>query len=81
MFKSQSRGNDQISVKYQVPWSQNHILAGTSKNRDSYDNFFIFNGSSGFSNIIRKETNVKNGILDYMIKLTVDAQDYGWIPC
>ena len=45
MFKSQSRGNDQISVKYQVPWPQNHILASTSKNRVSYDNFSIFNGS------------------------------------
>ena len=33
MYKSQRGGKDQVMVKHQVPWPQNYVLAGTSKNR------------------------------------------------
>ena len=61
-FKSQRANNDNITVKQQIPWPQNHVLAGTSKARITYE----------------KSTKVKNAMLDYMSDLMEDAQDFGW---
>ena len=58
-FKAQRGGNEQTQVKYQVPCPQNHILAGTSKNRVSYDSLSIFQLISGFCSIIKEENSVK----------------------
>ena len=54
-FKSQRGGQEQIFVKPQVPWPQNYILSGTSKNRVSYDSLSIFLWVCGLCNIIREE--------------------------
>ena len=80
MFRSQRGGQDHITVKHKIPWPQNHILAGTSKSRVTYDSLSTFQWVSGFCAIIRDESNVatKNAMLDYMSDLMEDAQDFGW---
>ena len=80
MFRSQRGGQDQIAVKHKIPWPQNHILAGTSKNRVTYDSLSTFQWVSGFCTIIKDESNVatKKAMLEYMSELMEDAQDFGW---
>ena len=67
-------------VKNQVPWPQNHLLAGTSKNRVTYDSLSTFQWMSGFCSIIREvsDVKVKNDMLDYVTDLMEDAQDFSW---
>ena len=79
-FRSQGGGHDQVTVKHKVPWPQNHILAGTSKSRVTYDSLSTFQWVSGFCAIIRDESNVdtKNSMLEYLSELMEDAQDFGW---
>ena len=80
MFKSQRGGHEQVTVKHKVPWPQNHILAGTSKSRVTYDSLSTFQWVSGFCSIIKDENNMstKNAMLEYMSELMEDAQDFGW---
>ena len=80
MYKSQRGGKDQVMVKHQVPWPQNYVLAGTSKNRVTYDSLSTFQWMSGFCSIIREEPDVKvkNAMLDYVTDLMEDAQDFSW---
>ena len=80
MYKSQCGGKDQVMVKNQVPWPQNHVLADTSKNRVTYDNLSAFQWMSGFCSIIQEESDVKvkNAMLDYATDLMEDTQDFGW---
>ena len=79
-FRSQRGNNDEVIVKQQIPWPQNHVLAGMSKGRITYDSLSIFQWMAGFSSIIREEksTKVKNSMLDYMSDLMEDTQDFGW---
>ena len=68
IYKSQGDGKYQVMVKNQVPWSQNHVLAGTFKNRVTYDSLSTFQWMSGFCSIIREESDVKvkNAMLGYV---------------
>ena len=79
-FKSQRGGKDQVIVKQQVPWPQNYVLAGTAKNRTTYDSLSIFQWISGMCAIIREEKQVKirNSMLEYVSDIMEDAQDFGW---
>ena len=79
-FKSQRVNNDSITVKQQIPWPQNYVLAGTSKARVTYDSLSTFQWMAGFCAIIREEksTKVKNAMLEYMSDVMEDAQDFGW---
>ena len=67
-FRSQRGGHDHLTVKHKVPWPQNHILAGASKSRVTYDSLTTFQWVSGFCAIIRDESNVatKNSMLEYL---------------
>ena len=80
MYKYHRGGKDQVMVKNQVPWPQNHVLAGTSKARITYDSLSTFQWMSGFCTIIPEESDVKikNAMLDYVTGLIEDAQDFGW---
>ena len=79
-LKSQRGNNDQVSVKHKVPWPQNHVLAGTSKTRVTYDSLCTFQWMAGFCTINREETNIqlKNAMLEYITDTMEDAQDFGW---
>ena len=78
-YKSQRGGTDTVWVKTQVPWPQNKILTGTGKNRVSYDSLSVFHWVSGFSAIVRDESDMstKTQMLDYLCELMDDAQDFG----
>ena len=52
--KSQRGGSETVYVAKQVPWPQNKILAGSLKNRVSYDSLSVYQWVSGFSTIIRE---------------------------
>ena len=79
-FRSQRGGHDQLTVKHKIPWPQNHILAGASKSRVTYDSLSTFQWVSGFCAIIKdkSDVNTKNSMLEYLSELMEDAQDFGW---
>ena len=79
-FKSQRGTKDTVSCKKEVPWPHNYILSGTNKNCTSYDNLLMSQWVSGFSNIIRKETNIetKNSMLEYLSDLMDYSYEFGW---
>ena len=78
-FKSQRGGSETLFVAKQVPWPQNKVLEGSSKNRVSYDNLSIYQWISGFSTIAREEGNfeVKNQMLDYLSDIMDDILSHG----
>ena len=79
-FKSQ-RGDtkDTVWCEKEVPWPHNYIIAGTNKNRTSYDSLSMSQWVSGFSTIIHEETNIetKNSMLEYLSDLMDDSHDFG----
>ena len=79
-FKSQRGGSETIWVKKEVPWPQNHVLGGSSKNRMNYDNLTMSQWVSGFVTIIRDESDlsVKNKMLEYLADIMEDSHDFGW---
>ena len=80
-FRSQHSGsNETVWCKWEVPWPQNFILSGSSKTRVSYDNLSMSQWVSGFSNIIREESDLvtKNCMLEYLADLMDDSHDFGW---
>ena len=79
-FRSQRGGHEHLTVKHKIPWPQNHILAGASKSRVTYDSLSTFQWVSGFCAIIKDESdvNTKNSMLEYLSELMEDAQDFGW---
>ena len=80
-FRSQRGGpKDNYWCKKEVPWPQNFILSGTTKSRTTYDSLTMSQWVSGFSHIIREETDpqTKNFMLDYLSDIMDDSQDFGW---
>ena len=80
-FKSQRGGsNDTVWCKREVPWPHNFILSGSSKSRTSYDSLSMSQWVSGFSSIIREESDLdtKNQMLEYLSDLMEDSHDFGW---
>ena len=67
-LKSQRAYNDQVSIECKVPWPQNHVSAGSSKTRVTYDSLSTFQWIAGCCTIIREETDiqVKNAMLEYI---------------
>ena len=59
-FKSQHGGvNETIWCKREVPWPQNFILSGSNKSRTSYDSLSMSQWVSGFTTIIREESDIE----------------------
>ena len=79
-FKSKRGGGETIWVKREVPWPQNFVLGGTTKNRLTYDALSMSQWVSGFAQIIRDESNQKtrDNMLDYLADLMEDSHDFGW---
>ena len=55
-------------------------MSGSSKSCSTYDSLTMSQWVSGFSWIIREETDlgIKNLMLDYLADLMEDSQDFGW---
>ena len=79
-FKSQRSVNDEVTVKFKIPWPQNQVLSGSNRSRPSYDQLNVFQWVSGFARITQDETDidVKNKMLEYLADLMEDAQDFSW---
>ena len=67
-------------VPNHVKWCHEYILSGHSKERISYDNLSVTQWVAGFGCIMREEQNseIKNSMLDYLISLFDDANDFSW---
>ena len=79
-FKSQRSVNDEVTVKFKIPWPQNQVLSGSTRSRPSYDQLNVFQWVSGFARIAQDESDmeVKNSMLEYLADLMEDAQDFSW---
>ena len=79
-LKSQRGGSDNIYVKKQIPWPQNHILGGQAKARVSYDGLSWCQWMAGFATIAREESDLdtKTAMLEYLADLMEDAHDFSW---
>ena len=69
-----------VFVKNQVRWPHEHVLSGSSKGRVMYDHWTVIQLVSGFCRTIREESNEKmrSHMLDYIISLMDDANDFSW---
>ena len=80
-LKSQRGGNVEVLVKTRVKWPHEYILSRLNKERISYDQLSITQWVAGFGRTMREEADpeVRQHMLDYMISLMDDANDFSWI--
>ena len=78
--KSQRGGSVDIFVKEKIKWSHEYILAGTTKDRVTYNQLNITQFMAGFCQIMREESChvTKDHMLDYLISLLDDSNDFSW---
>ena len=77
-IKSQPRGPVDIFVKNRVKWPHEFVLAGPSKERVPYNNLKMLQWVAGFSQTMKEEhdMSVREHMLNYMISILDDAQDF-----
>ena len=63
-----------------MKWPHEYVLSGSSKERTIYDQLSVVQWVAGFCRIMREEknNNVKDIMLDYIISLFDDANDFSW---
>ena len=78
--KSQRGGSIDIFVSNRVKWPHEYVLSGQKKDRISYNQLSPVQWMSGFCRAMREEQNraIKDCMLDYVINLLDDAQDFSW---
>ena len=61
-------------------WPHEFVLSGPSKERVSYNNLTVLQWVAGFCRTMREEKDlgVREHMLDYVISLLDDAQDFSW---
>ena len=79
-IKSQRGGSVDIFVENRVKWPHEFVLSVPLKERVSYNNLTILQWVAGFCRIMKEEKDlgVREHMLDYMISLLDDAQDFSW---
>ena len=79
-IKSLRGGAVEVVVPHRVKWPQEYVLAGSKKERVQYDQLSMSQWVAGFCRIMRDETDAQNkdSMLDYLISLLEDAQDFSW---
>ena len=67
-------------VKHKVKWLLEYILSGSNKECVSYDQLSVVQWAAGFCHIMKQEKNSdsKEFMLDYLVLLLDDAQDFSW---
>ena len=80
-LKSQRGGQVEVMVKNRVKWPHEYILSGLNKERVSYDQLSVTQWVAGFGCTMREESDpeIKQHMLDYMISLMDDANDFLWV--
>ena len=78
--KSLLGGPVQVLVPNKVKWPHEYVLSGSHKERVSYDQLSIIQWVTGFCRIMHDEQDQtsKNSMLDYLIALFDDANDFSW---
>ena len=78
--KSLRGGSVDVLVPNRVKWPHEYILSGSAKERVSYDSLSVTQWVAGFGRIMREEKNskIKDSMLDYMVSLFDDANDFSW---
>ena len=59
-IKSQRGGSVDVSVKHRVKWPHEHVLAGSQKERISYDQLSMGQWMAGFCRTMREENCIQN---------------------
>ena len=79
-YKSQRGGSMDIFVKERVKWPHEFVLAGSTKDRITYNQLNITQWMFGFCRILRDENcqKIRNHMLDYLIALLDDSNDFSW---
>ena len=79
-IKSQRGGSVDIYVKEKVKWPHECVLAGSTKDRVTYNQLNITQFLAGFCRIMREESCriTKDHMLDYLISLLDDLNDFSW---
>ena len=79
-IKSQRGGAVDVFVKNRVKWPHEHVLAGSHKERVSYDQLTMGQWMAGFCRTMRDEncSENKDAMLDYLISLLDDSNDFSW---
>ena len=79
-YKSQRGGTMDVFVKERVKWPHEFVLAGSTKDRITYNQLNITQWMSGFCRILRDENcqKIRDHMLDYLIALLDDSNDFSW---
>ena len=74
------RGGVEVFVKQKVRWPHEYVLAGSNKERVTYDQLTMGQWVAGFCRAMKEETdqNSKTAMLDYLITLLDDSNDFAW---
>ena len=80
-LKSQRGGQVEVLVKNRVKWPHEYVLSGLNKERVSYDQLSVTQWVADFGRTMREESDpeTRQYMLDYMISLMDDANDFSWI--
>ena len=73
-------GPVEVLVPNHFKWPHEYILSGNSKERISYDQLSITQWVAGFGRIMKEEkkSEIKDAMLDYLVSLFDDANDFSW---
>ena len=79
-IKSQRGGPVDFFVNHRIKWPHEYVLAGQNKDRITYNQLTPLQWMTGFCRSMREETNmqIKEHMLDYVINLLEDANDFSW---
>ena len=79
-LKSQRGGQVEVLVKNHIKWPHEYVLAGSNKERVTYDELTMGQWVAGFCRTMRDESdkNCKEAMLNYLISLLDDANDFTW---
>ena len=79
-YKSQRGGAMDVFVKERAKWPHEFALAGSTKDRITYNQLNITQWMSGFCRILRDENcqKIRDHMLDYLIALRDDSNDFSW---
>ena len=79
-LKSLRGGPVEVMVANRVKWPHGYVLSGVAKECVIYDQLSVTQRVAGFGRIIKEEKNleIREHILDYLVALFEDANDFSW---
>ena len=70
----------EVMVANRVKWPHEYVLSGVAKERVTYDQLSVTQWVAGFGRIMKEEKNpqIREHMLDYLVALFDDANDFSW---